>query len=249
MIYSIEHLKCDLREAGIVPGDTLLVHSSMKSIGTVENLADGVLAALMETVSSDGLLLFPTLSYHCVTAENPEYNCKTTPVCTGILPELFRKKENVFRSAHPFHSLAAWGRGAEAFIAGHECFETAFDRKSPWGRLLDRNAKVLLIGVDLTSATFLHPIEQWAGVPILSKEPELRYIVDESGNRIPRTIYWHTGAHSENYFKAESLLLEQGAIKNVRFGDAESFLMDCRKTYDILKPLLQENPDFFAHAE
>ena len=58
MIYSIEHLKRDLSIAGIVPGDTLLVHSSMKSIGTVENRADGVLAALMETVTSDNIYEF-----------------------------------------------------------------------------------------------------------------------------------------------------------------------------------------------
>ena len=50
MIYSIEHLKQDLTGAGIVPGDTLLVHSSMKKIGNVENRAEGVISALMETL-------------------------------------------------------------------------------------------------------------------------------------------------------------------------------------------------------
>lgn len=246
MIYTVEHLKKDLTDAGIHAGNTLLVHSSMKSIGAVECRADGVLTALMEVITEDGLLVFPTLSDKFVTNQTPDFNIKNTPCWTGILPELFRQKENVYRSAHPFHSLAAWGRGAAEFVAGHDRFETAFDRESPWGRLLDRNAKILLIGVGLTSATFLHPVEQWSGVPVLSDKPELRYIVDDAGNRTPRTIYWHTGAHSENYFRAEPLLLKHGAIKKVRIGDAASILMNCRETYQILKPILEENPLFFA---
>lgn len=247
MIYTIDSLKNDLISAGISAGDTLLVHSSMKSIGDVENRADGVITALMEVITRDGLLVFPTLSDRYVTRQTPDFNVKTTPCWTGILPELFRKKENVFRSVHPFHSLSAWGRDAAEFTSGHERFETAFDRESPWGRLLDRNAKVLLIGVGLTSATFLHPVEQWCGVPILSETPELRYIVDDSGKRTPRTVYWHAGAHSENYFRAEPLLMEHGALKKIRFGGAESFLMDCRETFRIMKPVLEENPHFFAH--
>lgn len=247
MIYSIEHLKQDLISAGISAGDTLLVHSSMKSIGSVESGAEGVFRALMDVITDDGLLIFPTLSYEAVSEQTPDFNEKTTPSCTGILPELFRKKKNVFRSLHPFHSLAAWGRAADAFVHGHERFETAFDMESPWGKLLDRNAKVFLIGVDLTAATFLHPVEQWSGVPVLSETPVLRYIVHASGEKTPRTIYWHTGAHSENYFRAESVLSESGALRKVRFGAAESLLMDCRKTYQVMKPILEKNPLFFAH--
>ena len=245
--YSVEDLKNDLSSAGIVAGDTVLIHSSMKKIGNVENRADGVFSSLMQTVTKKGLLLFPTFSDKFVTDAEPDFNVKTSPAWTGILPELFRQRDDVIRSVHPFHSLTAWGDDAADFTAGHERFETAFDPQSPWGRLLERNGKVLLLGVDLTSATFLHPVEQWCNVPILSKEPVLRYIVDENGNKTPRTIYWHAGAHSENYFRAEEILLKQGAMKPFRFGGADSFVMDCRKTLEVMTPVLKQNPDFFAH--
>ena len=246
-IISVRDLKRDLSGAGICTGDTVLVHSSMKKIGDVENRAEGVISALMQTVTEQGLLLFPTFSYLFVTDTEPDFNVRTTPACTGILPELFRQRNDVVRSIHPFHSLTAWGNDAESFTAGHERFDTAFDPQSPWGRLLERNAKVLLLGVDLTSATLLHAVEQWCGVPVLSEEPVLRYLVDDSGKRTPRTVYWHTGAHSENYSRAETILTGQGAMKPFRFGGANSFVMDCRKTLEVMKPVLQKNPDFFAH--
>ena len=246
-IFTVEDLKQDLFNAGIRAGDTLLVHSSMKKIGNVEGRADGVFAALIDVISDDGLLIFPTFSDHFVTDQDPDFNVKTSPAWTGILPELFRQRPDVVRSVHPFHSLTVRGRDAGEFTAGHDRFETAFDKASPWGRLLERDAKVLLIGVGLTSATFLHPVEQWCGVPVLSREPVLRYIVDDSGRRTPRTIYWHAGAHSEMYDRAESILLEAGAMKKCRFGAAESFLMNCRKTLQVMEPILKADPDFFKN--
>lgn len=248
-MFTAEDLKKDLRNAGILPGDVLLVHSSMKKIGNVEGRAEGVIDALAEYITDDGLLIFPTFSDRYVTDQSPDFNVKTSPAWTGILPELFRQRGDVLRSKHPFHSLTVRGKRAAEFVAGHENFDTAFDPASPWGRLLDLDAKVLLIGVGLTSATFLHPVEQWCGVPVLSKEPVLRYIVDDSGTRTPRTIHWHTGAHSEKYDRAESLLLESGAMKKCRFGAAESFLMNCRKTLQVMTPVLKENPDFFKNED
>ncbi len=246
-VHTVESLRRDLLAAGIVAGDTLLVHSSMKSLGSVDGGALGVIQALKNVVTENGLLIFPSFSYASVTEQHPDFDVVSTPACTGILPELFRREEGVRRSLHPFHSLAVWGRDAEAFIAGHERFDTAFNRQSPWGRMLERNAKTLLIGVGLTTATFLHAVEEWSGVPVLSEEPVVRYIIDSYGRRTVRTIRWHTGAHSENFFRAEPILLDYGALGKCRVGDAGCMVLDCRKTLECMEPVLRQNPDFFAH--
>ena len=47
---------------GLKTEQTVLVHSSMRAIGEVENRADGVLDALMEYFAP-GLLVFPTLTF------------------------------------------------------------------------------------------------------------------------------------------------------------------------------------------
>ena len=103
-----------------------------------------------------------------------------------------------------------------------------------------------MIGVKLDTCTFLHAVEEWCGVPVLSKEPVRRYIFN-AGCRVMLDIYWHTGAHSENFPRAEELLLQAGALTRCRFGNAESLLMDSRKTLNTLEKVLQENSLFFAH--
>ena len=45
------------------------------------------------------------------------------------------------------------------------------------------------------------------------------------------------------------LLLAQGAMTKCRVGDAACLLMDCRRTFECLEPVLRQNPDFFAHAD
>ena len=61
MAYTKADLKHDLAAMGLTGNETILIHSSMKSIGTVEGGADTVLDALMEFFA-EGLLLLPTLS-------------------------------------------------------------------------------------------------------------------------------------------------------------------------------------------
>lgn len=61
MAYTKADLKHDLAAMGLTGNETILIHSSMKSIGTVEGGADTVLDALMEFFA-EGLLLLPTHS-------------------------------------------------------------------------------------------------------------------------------------------------------------------------------------------
>ena len=90
-MHTAETLKNDLRQMGLNPEDTVLLHSSMKSIGKVDGGADTVLDAFQEYFSS-GLLVFPALSYSLINTENPVFSVKDTPCCIGLLPEMFRTR-------------------------------------------------------------------------------------------------------------------------------------------------------------
>ena len=154
----------DLQQSGLVPEQTVLVHSSMKSIGEVENRANTVLDVLMDYFGQAGLLVFPTLTWSNVNAAQPLFSVLDTPSVVGILPQLFRQRPGVIRSLHPSHSLAAFGQDAGVFCAGHERFQSPCARQSPWGRLYDRNAKILFLGVSIAHNTFLHAVEEWFAV-------------------------------------------------------------------------------------
>ncbi|GGD72284.1 AAC(3) family N-acetyltransferase [Paenibacillus nasutitermitis] len=242
----IHHLDC----AGINRMGTVLMHSSMKSIGEVENGADTVLDAITEYMQ-EGLLVLPTHTWSYINAENPRFNVESSPVCVGILPELFRKRTGVLRSYHPTHSVAALGKDAALFVDGDERFDTPCHRKSAWGKLLERKATILLVGVDLRKNTFIHGIEEWADIPgRLTDTHERLYTVLPDGTEIAVPSRRHHGlSWSEHYWKVEDLLEQQGAIYKSQFGDATMRVCDAVKMTDIISGLLKHNPDLFSDNE
>jgi len=245
-LHTKETLKTQLANMGLHPTDTVLVHSSMRSIGDVEGRADGVLNALMEYFIL-GLLIFPTLTYASIQPESPLFEVDDTPSCVGILSEKFRRRADVLRSWHPTHSVAAYGKDAAEYIAGHEQFHIPCDRQSPWGKLIDRYAKILFIGTGTHCNTLLHGIEYWVQVPnctyplpqpLKVKTPDGR-IIDVPTNR-------HQGQHWRFYDKPEALLIEQGAVTVGKFGDATCHVADAVKVYEIIARLLQADPYLFT---
>lgn len=100
MAYTKADLKHDLAAMGLTGNETILIHSSMKSIGPVEGGADTVLDAWMEFFA-EGLLLLPTHTWRFINEENRVFDVRRSPCCVGILPELFRQRPGVVRSLHP----------------------------------------------------------------------------------------------------------------------------------------------------
>ena len=246
-MHTIQSLQQDLQQLGIKNSDTLLVHSSLKAIGAVDGGGEAVLDAMIGyLVPAGGLLVFPALTYH-LNAENPEFSVADTPGIVGTLPELFRKRPESLRSWHPTHSVAAMGRDAAAFTAGHHDFDSPCARTSPWGRLADRRAKILFIGTGIGCNTFLHGVEEWFGVPdMLSRDPEMLYTNTPDGARLPVPCRRHQGHHSTWYYKTEPVLAASGALTTGRFGDASCHLVDAFGAMETVYGMLHQDPLIFT---
>lgn len=248
-MHTQQSLMEDMSRMGIDPKGTLLVHSSMKSIGAVVGGADTVLNAL-SAYMGEGLLVLPTHTWDRINAENPRYSVQDTPSCVGILTELFRQRPGVVRSLHPTHSAAALGRDAVEFTAGDEGMDTPCARGSVWGKLLDRKASVLFIGADLTSYTFIHGVEEWMDIPgRITEAHESLFTVLPDGTEIPVPSRRHVGVPSDHFWKLEDIFLHNGVMKMDRFGDAVTRLCSADKTADILFRMLAIYPELFSSNE
>lgn len=239
-----------LKALEINPSGTLLVHSSLKSIGEVQGGADTVLDVLSEYMK-DGLLVLPTHTWSYINATNPRFDVLNSPVCVGILPELFRRRPGVIRSWHPTHSVAALGKDAQAFIAGEESRDTPCSRDSVYGKLLDRKADIMLLGVDLRRNTFIHGIEEWVDIPgRMTDDHELLYTVTPEGEEIAVPSRRHCGlSWSQHFWKVEQVLQEGGALRKGSFGDAVAMICGTVETTEILSRMLAVNPDLFSDNE
>ncbi|GEK91920.1 AAC(3) family N-acetyltransferase [Alkalibacterium kapii] len=240
----------DLKKLDINSKGTLLVHSSFKSIGEVEGGPDTVLDSL-STYMKEGLLVLPTHTWEYIDKDNPVFDVLQSPSNVGMLTERFRKRESVYRSEHPTHSVAALGKDAKEFTEGEYKHDTPCARGSVWGKLLDRSAQILLIGVDLTKNTFIHGVEEWVNTPGRIKDTHVDlYSVLYSGEKVRVPSRRHAGSSSsDHYWKVEEILLEEGAMRKGAFGDAIVRLLDAEKTALLLSELLVKNPDLFTRNE
>ncbi|AEV29333.1 aminoglycoside N3'-acetyltransferase [Sphaerochaeta pleomorpha str. Grapes] len=245
-MYTKENLLENLRQLGINPKGTILVHASYKSIGEVENGADTVIEALIDYMH-EGLLVFPSHTWATVDANNPVYSVNESPACIGIIPELARKKPGGFRSGHPTHSVVAFGKDAKTFVQDDEHFDTPCARASAWGKLLDRDATILLVGVGLNRDTFIHGIEEWLDLPErLTKEKEMLTSILADGTAVTVPSRRHIGHPSENFPKVQDYLFEKHILHNGTFGDAKVLYHSTQELYDALEPLLEKNPALFS---
>lgn len=245
-----------LRAFGIVRGDALLVHSSLRSLGHVQGGADAVVDALLEAVTPDGIVAVPT---HTASAANskgnqPDYKANPfhpakTVSQTGLITEVLRKRSEAVRSRHPTHSVAAIGRGAEEMVRFHGP-DSHFGRHTPYGGLVRRGAKILLIGVKMNANTLIHMIEDLADMPSLSDN---RVVVENDDGTV-REIVVHGAplGHRDFYYrrfvsKAERALRARGAVTDGKIGAADCMLVDAQTQELILmREVLGSQPDILC---
>lgn len=252
-MYTKEDLKMQLKDMGLKGTDTVFIHSSMKAIGDVQGRADTVLDAWMEYFE-EGLLLMPTHTWKQMSEEYCVFHPQTEPVCVGILPELFRQREGVVRSLHPTHSVAAYGREAEEYVKGEEMQLTPCPPDGVMGRLKDRKALILLVGVTHIRNTFIHAVEELYDVPErFTAEPVDFQVVlpDGSLKKVPMYRHYnrHTAHISESYDKMLEGYFETGVAKRYQLGEAECILCDAEGILEVTGRILQKEKNCFIDRD
>lgn len=246
-MYTKGEIMKQLGAMGIPSDATLMVHSSMRSVGEIEGGAETLLDCLCELVC-DGLLVMPTHTWDTVNDQDPVFDPASTPSCTGILGSLLLRREGTVRSLHPTHSVAAWGRDAKSFVDGEHLAETPCPRDGCMGKLLDRGGLVLFIGCPLSKNTFLHGVEEWAGIENRLSEPRTRCIIMPDGSMFMGEMRVHSAPVDDisvNYAKMEKPFLELGAASEATLGDARCVLCRCADMVRITTELLICEPDLF----
>lgn len=163
-----------LRAIGLVPGDAVLVHAGLRSVGPMLGGPDAIIGALTDVVGAQGTILgycdwnyddrdLPDASLRPhVPPFDPERSRATRD--NGAFPELLRTTPGARRSANPGASCAALGGRADWFTADH-AMDYGYGPQSPLGKLVEAEGKTLLLGAPLDTMTLLHHAEHLADIP------------------------------------------------------------------------------------
>ena len=248
-MFTKAQLQNQLREMGIKPDDTVLIHTSLRAVGPVENGADGLIDAFCEYLT-EGLFLVPTHTWAEVRRQNPVYNVRTSVPCIGTLPKVAAFRQDGFRSLHPTHSIWGHGKDAEAFLKGEELAQSPSPVGFAWSRLPERNTKILLIGVGNNRNTFIHAVDELAGLPNrLDPNPHTITIMDREGNAHVHPFHRHycTETHdvSLQFVNFDRAFTEMEVWKDGRLGNAVVKVVDsvkCRDTVMKIFSRITEDP-------
>jgi aminoglycoside 3-N-acetyltransferase len=245
----------DLAAAGIGAGATLLVHSSLSSLGWVSGGAVAVIQALMDVITPEGTLVMPTHSgdlsdpakwehppvpeswWQPIRDNMPAFHPQYTPSRgMGAIPEVFRTMPEVLRSNHPALSFAAWGKNA-TFVTGYHELEFSLGEKSPLARVYELDGEVLLLGVGFGNNTSFHLAETRArgskteilGAPVFMDG--VRKWVEYTDQFYDSDIFEQIG---EDYCKT-------GQVKQIKIGASNCSLFKQRSAVDFAVKWLEEH--------
>lgn len=193
---TVADLVGDLRRLGIVAGQTVMVHASLRRLGAVERGAVGVIAALDTAVGVDGTLLMtlgaedpfawvnqrPEPERIALLADAPPFDPLADPAeaDNGALAEVFRLHPGTIVSDHPEGRFGGRGRRAGELLTDVP-WDHYYGPGSPLARLVATGGKVLRLGADIDTVTLLHHAEYLADVP--DKRHVRRYRKVHDGDR------------------------------------------------------------------
>jgi aminoglycoside 3-N-acetyltransferase len=260
-MHSRSSLQHDLHALGLARGDTVMVHASVRAVGAVAGGPDQIHLAIKDAIGAEGtLMMYASCPAHYdevgrgtlppdVEAELreklPPFDALTARSArdNGALVELLRTYPGSRVNDHVVR-FVAWGARADHLLTPQP-WDYAYGAGSTLERFLALDGKILMLGSDHDTVTFLHYTEHVGDFP---GKCVVRYQVPvlEGGARAWRWIEeFDTSddgvhAHWPPRFFACIVDGHLHATGNGggRVGDARSYLLDARALHDYALPIM-----------
>jgi aminoglycoside 3-N-acetyltransferase len=202
-MHSRQQLTSDFHSLGIAPGDVVMVHASVRSVGEVAGGPDEIHLALKDALTTGGtLLMYAGCPQYvdevgrgnlspCEEAEVleklPPFDPETARSARdhGILVEFLRTYPGSRVNRHVAR-FVAWGKQAD-YLFSSQPWNYAYGHDSALDRFVALDGKILLLGCDHDTVTFLHYVEHIADIPE-KRVARFKVPIAENGMRVWRAM-------------------------------------------------------------
>ena len=246
-LYPVDNASLWSRLAALLDGKArcLLVHSSLSACGHIVGGSQVVIDCL--NACTDTLVL-PTHTY-CYSAddrsgESEIFDPAVTPSRVGAISDRFWRLSGVARSVHPTHSIAAIGPASDELCKSHELCETPCGSGTPYVKLIDHGASVLMFGASMNTYTLFHTAEDAARAQYLyaPKPVTVRYkafdgrVVEMKMRRQDMTV-------PRQFARMRSILRAEGLLRSTTLGTGELlFIPNSARVHAFIVDKLRKNP-------
>jgi aminoglycoside 3-N-acetyltransferase len=250
-MYSRQELAEGFRELGVGPGDTLMVHASVRAVGTVAGGPDQIHLALKDALTGDGTLImyascpefYDEVGRGHLTGDQERALLEKLPAFdpftaraardNGTLVEFLRTYPGSMVNQHVAR-FVVWGKHAADLISSQP-WNDAFGHESALERFVQLDGRILLLGCDHDTVTFLHYAEHIVDIPG-KRVARFKVPVIENGERVWRDMQEvdtsGEGAHPnwpDRFFaRLVDAYMAQTDNRGGRVGDAQCFLLNSR---------------------
>ena len=262
-MYSRRELAEGFRRLGVAPGETLMVHASVRAVGDVAGGPDQIHLAIKDALTPGGTLMmyascpryYDEVGRGGLSSDEERELVEKLPAFdpftaradrdNGALVELLRTYPGSLVNAHVAR-FVVWGKQARRLIESQP-WNYAFGYDSALDRFLQLDGRILLIGCDHDNVTFLHYAEHVADIPG-RRVAKYRVPVDENGRRVWRPMEEidtsSDGAHPNWPDRFFARLVDTHLLQTNngggRVGDAECYLLDSRGLLDLALRVMKD---------
>lgn len=261
-MFSRDQLANDFRKLGIEPGETVMLHASVRAVGEVAGGPDAIHLALKDALTSEGTLMmyasgpryFDEIGRGTLTVEEEREILEKLPAFdpltarsardNGTLVEFFRPYPDSRVNRHVAR-FVFWGRQADRLMS-IQPWDYAFGAESALERFLELDGKIVLLGSDHDAVTFLHYVEHVVDIPD-KKVARYKVPVMENGQRVWRDMEEFDtsgdGVHKnwpDRFFaRIVDTLLAKTGNQGVRVGNAPTYMLSARDLFEFALPVMK----------
>ncbi|MGI6411299.1 MAG: AAC(3) family N-acetyltransferase [Bacteroidales bacterium] len=244
-IFTKKKIISDLQNLGLKKGDIIHVKVSMRSVGKLENGANTLLEALLETIGEEGTLVADAFvnvyPLPLNSLQKLDIADDNTPSNAGVFVNEMIKHPKMFRSKHPIQKFVAIGNFAEKICAQHLPNSGGYDLLK---NIINLNSKNLNIGENIIGVGTTHLAIEYLNFK--RKQLNLgRLYRTEKGDIELAKVNWNGGCSNGfvnflPYYENNKAIISKGKL-----GRTQAILTDMKKTLEIEIQELKNNPSLF----
>jgi aminoglycoside N3'-acetyltransferase len=231
-------LTAQILKMGVTPGGVLLVHTSLSSVGPIEDGPQGLIRALRVALGPDGTLVMPSMSDD---DDHPFDPRNTSCLAMGVVADTFWRMPNVSRSDSP-HAFAALGPEAARITADHP-LDVPHGLNSPVGRVYELDGQILMLGVGHDANTTIHLAEALAGVRYRRE----KFLTIIQSGQPTRYAYREIDHCCERFSLVDEWLETERTQRRGRVGHGEGRLVSSRHVVATVTARLRADETVFLH--
>jgi aminoglycoside 3-N-acetyltransferase len=249
-MHSRAQLTRDFLALGVVPGDVVMMHASVRAVGDSAGGPDDIHLALRDALTPEGTLIMyagcpryiDEVGRGGLNAEDEAevlekvlpFDAETARAdrSNGTLVEFFRSYPGTRVNPHVAR-FAAWGRQVDHLFESQP-WDFAYGHGSALERFVALDGRILTVGSDHDTVTFLHYVEHIVDIPD-KRIARFKVPVAEQGARVWRDmaeVDSSTGAHAhwpDRFFaRIVDTHLTATGNRGSRVGDATCHLIPAR---------------------